>query len=284
MISIIVPIYNKQNAIKRCIDSVCSQSYTDWELLLIDDGSTDNSARAIQPYLEDERIRYLYKENGGVSSARNMGIEKAEGEWIIYIDADDYFLPNALETLLEVVSRHQVLIGVGNFWNEKGQLRQEACWGKDGIVRNNFRAWYFMMCMPRAGAAIFNASILKKHLFDVDLTRYEDAKSLFNILREYKVGYTSQKVMVYSLDDLGLSKPVIDISKDYIFSLDFEGKSFWERMLLAHLLNQGFRLYPNHRFYLCKKYASVLYFSFAEFFIDIMCRIRLKLIRCKVNS
>ena len=114
MISVVVPVYNKQNSIKRCIESVLKQSYINWELLLIDDGSTDNSAKIIQPYLKDDRIHYYHKENGGVSSARNMGIRKAKGEWIIFLDSDDYFLPNALNSLLQTAEPNHVLISAGN--------------------------------------------------------------------------------------------------------------------------------------------------------------------------
>lgn len=247
MISIIVPIYNKQKTIKRCIDSICAQTYTNWELLLIDDGSIDNSSKIIQPYLKDTRIHYHYKTNGGVSSARNLGIKLAQGEWITYIDADDYFLTDALQSLLERISKNKTKICVGNFWIEKGNKREMACKGKERIVKNNFRSWYFRTCFPRAGTTLYYNTILKEHLFDESLSRYEDAKSLFEILREYKITYTTQCVMVYSLDDLGASKPVKDISKDYIFSMDFHNKSFWEKIVLANLLNQGLRTYPDKK-------------------------------------
>lgn len=264
MISIIVPIYNKQNTIKRCIDSICAQSYTDWELLLIDDGSIDNSSKIIQPYLTDTRIHYHYKTNGGVSSARNLGIKLAQGEWVIYIDADDYFLTDALQTLLEKVSKNETKICVGNFWIEKENKREVACKGKERIVKNNFRSWYFRTCFPRAGTTLYHKSILKKYLFDESLSRYEDAKSLFEILREYKITYITQCVMVYSQDDLGASKPVKDISKDYIFSMNFHNKSFWEKLVLANLFNQGLRTYPNKRKLLYSRYSLYIGLAIIE--------------------
>lgn len=90
-VSIIVPIYNAEQYVARCIDSIIAQSYTDWELLLIDDGSTDNSASVCVKYAEnDNRIRLIRKPNGGVSSARNLGLDNAEGDWIMFVDADDW--------------------------------------------------------------------------------------------------------------------------------------------------------------------------------------------------
>lgn len=100
MISIIVPVYKVESYIHRCIDSILAQSYTDFELLLIDDGSPDNCGAICDEYaVRDSRIRVFHKENGGVSSARNLGIEYAKGEWITFIDSDDYVHEDYLASL-----------------------------------------------------------------------------------------------------------------------------------------------------------------------------------------
>lgn len=89
-ISVIVPVYNAEKYLHKCIDSILAQTFTDFELLLINDGSKDNSGKICDEYGEkDKRIRVFHKENGGVSSARNMGLDNAIGEWIYFIDADD---------------------------------------------------------------------------------------------------------------------------------------------------------------------------------------------------
>ena len=90
-VSIIVPVYNVEKYLQRCIESILTQTETDFELLLIDDGSKDKSGLICDEYAQkDKRVNVIHKENGGVSSARNLGIEKANGEWICFIDADDY--------------------------------------------------------------------------------------------------------------------------------------------------------------------------------------------------
>lgn len=97
LISIIVPVYNSEKYINKCIDSILNQTYTNWELLLINDGSTDKSLKICQEYsLNDTRIKVYDKINGGVSSARNLGIENAQGEWITFIDSDDWVENNYL--------------------------------------------------------------------------------------------------------------------------------------------------------------------------------------------
>lgn len=90
-ISVIVPVYNTEKYLHRCIDSILAQTYTDFELLLIDDGSTDSSGAICDEYaLKDSRVRVFHKANGGVSSARNMGLDNAQGEWITFVDSDDW--------------------------------------------------------------------------------------------------------------------------------------------------------------------------------------------------
>lgn len=90
-ISIIVPIYNAENYLKSCLDSVLSQTFKDFEVLMVNDGSTDSSATLCQAYAErDSRFRYFEKENGGLSDARNYGLDRAQGAYITFLDADDF--------------------------------------------------------------------------------------------------------------------------------------------------------------------------------------------------
>lgn len=105
-ISIIVPIYQAEDFVERCVQSVLNQTMTDWELLLIDDGSRDNSAEICQAFADkDSRIRYFHKKNGGVSTARNYGLREATGETIAFLDADDLYHPAYLETLWNLRSQ-----------------------------------------------------------------------------------------------------------------------------------------------------------------------------------
>lgn len=112
MISIIVPIYKAEKYIHRCIDSILAQSYTDFELLLIDDGSPDNCGAICDEYAaKDSRVRVFHKANGGVSTARNYGVEKSLGQWITFVDSDDYVHPDFLSSLY---SRHDADFIVGS--------------------------------------------------------------------------------------------------------------------------------------------------------------------------
>ena len=91
LISVIVPVYNAENTLRQCVDSILSQKYKDYELILVDDGSKDGSLSICDEYaLKDSRVKVFHKPNGGVSSARNLGLDHAQGKWIAFIDSDDY--------------------------------------------------------------------------------------------------------------------------------------------------------------------------------------------------
>ena len=101
-VSVIIPVYNASHYLSHCIDSILSQSLIDFELLLVDDGSIDGSDKICNEYaIKDSRIRVFHKENGGVSSARNLGLENADGDWVVFIDSDDWISENMLMDMYE---------------------------------------------------------------------------------------------------------------------------------------------------------------------------------------
>lgn len=102
MISIIIPVYNVSAYLPKCVESVLSQTFKDFEIILVNDGSKDNCGILCDEYSKkDPRIKVIHKENGGLSDARNVGTSQATGDWIFYLDSDDWIVPNALETLLQ---------------------------------------------------------------------------------------------------------------------------------------------------------------------------------------
>ena len=113
-LSFIVPVYNVEKYLLKCVDSLLAQDYDDYEIILVDDGSTDDSWQIIQEYvsrfrgLEDERIRGIHQENAGLSAARNAGWKAAKGEYVCFLDSDDYWEPNVLEGLLAQIKRDKL--------------------------------------------------------------------------------------------------------------------------------------------------------------------------------
>lgn len=111
-LSIIIPVYDAEDYLDRCINSVLGQDFASYEVILVDDGSTDSSGMICDRYSStDARFRTLHKKNGGVSSARNAGLNIAKGEYIMFLDSDDQLLPSALEDMMDAVAGEDMLIG-----------------------------------------------------------------------------------------------------------------------------------------------------------------------------
>lgn len=109
MISVIIPVYNSEKTLTRCVESLLCQSFSNYELIIVNDGSTDASSEIINQYAEkDARVIEITKDNGGVSSARNMGIEVSRGEFICFVDSDDYVAPSYLEDLYNCIIDNEV--------------------------------------------------------------------------------------------------------------------------------------------------------------------------------
>lgn len=120
MVSVIVPVFNVKPYLAECLDSIIHQTYTDLQIILIDDGSTDGSGAVCDAYAaKDARIRVVHQENRGLSAARNRGIELATGEYLNFVDSDDYLLPDCIETLLKLCIEHDADMSICTYLDLK---------------------------------------------------------------------------------------------------------------------------------------------------------------------
>lgn len=121
IISVIVPVYQVEPWLCQCVESVLEQTFADFELILIDDGSPDSCGAICDEYAEkDSRVRVIHQENAGLGKARNVGMDQAVGKYLIFLDSDDYWLPATLETLYAEAERNQtqvLLFGAKRFWD-----------------------------------------------------------------------------------------------------------------------------------------------------------------------
>ena len=176
LVSLIVPVYKAEATLKRCVDSIINQTIRDWELLLIDDGSPDSSGDLCETYASiDKRIAVIHKKNGGVSSARNIGLDNAKGHYISFIDADDYIAVDFLEKMLEYTPTDMVICGFEN--NRNHSFRPDfktINLSQDKEELNNlFRIPYYL---DTPWCKLFKSSIINKHTlrFDRDVKLTED--------------------------------------------------------------------------------------------------------------
>lgn len=114
-ISVIIPVYGVEKYIRQCLESVIKQTYKNLEIIVVNDGTKDNSMKIVEEYLVDERIKVINKENGGISSARNRGIEEATGEYVSFVDSDDWLEIDLYERIVQILEGNKVDIIVFNY-------------------------------------------------------------------------------------------------------------------------------------------------------------------------
>ena len=160
-VSVIIATYNNAHYILEAIASIFNQTYRSYEIIVIDDGSTDNTRQVLEPYLD--KIRYLYQENKGVSHARNLGLEMARGEFISFLDADDFFLPDKLAKQVAVFDAHPSLGIVHSGWrlvNEKGEkISDIEFWHWYGSLELDLETW--VVWKPVTISMMFRKSWIK---------------------------------------------------------------------------------------------------------------------------
>ena len=125
--SIIIPVYNVEPYLRECLASVLQQSFADWEAICVNDGSTDNSAAILEEYgHKDGRFKFVNQSNGGLSAARNTGLKAAEGDYVLFLDSDDWLEPRALETISESLAGEDMLCFSGRRYFEEERQYREA--------------------------------------------------------------------------------------------------------------------------------------------------------------
>lgn len=177
LVSIIIPVYNLENYIENCLSSVMNQSYKELEILCIDDGSTDRSAERIKCLAEqDSRIKYLYRENAGVSAARNKGLDEASGDYVMFVDGDDYIHYQAVEILLDEATRSDCDMVCANYMytsklNEKMMPITDVN-AREISVEDIFKSSDSLY--KTACSKIIKTSVAKKAAFPLGITNGED--------------------------------------------------------------------------------------------------------------
>lgn len=184
-ISVIVPIYNTEKYLHRCIDSILTQTFNDLELLLIDDGSIDKSGVICDEYAKkDTRIRVFHKENGGVSSARNLGLDNAKGEWITFVDSDDWIENDAYNSIAmyndkEIIINSFLMYYEGKYYKE-GDISLCVSSKKQ---KDDFLAKYLHTgLLTTVCSKIYKRDIIGSIRFDKDVIVGEDTLFFLNVI------------------------------------------------------------------------------------------------------
>jgi len=183
LISVIVPVYNVEKYIRKCIDSIIGQTYKNLEIIVVDDGSLDESGKICDEYAKkDNRIKVIHKENSGVSSARNIGIENSTGKWIAFVDSDDWIEKKYFEELLKVAVENDAEVVLCGY-NRITVNKIEKIYNSGELIEDTSREFLIKTLNPQTGYGfchmkLYKKSIIKNNLFDITLKVGEDA--LFN--------------------------------------------------------------------------------------------------------
>ena len=245
--SVVIPLYNKEPYIKDCLDSIMSQTFSDFEVVIVDDGSTDNSVDLVKRLYPSDKVRIIQKINGGPSSARNKGVQEAKGEWIVFLDADDLFLPNALENFNKlIIENGNIDFFVCNYYiaiNNVARLFTNK--RNDGLVKNPFYLEAKRELTDRPGSSVIKRELLISYPFNEKLRRYEDAECQYDMMRSNLIYQCSIPVMISVRDAGSASLFRKDINEDFVGHLVFEGKSYWEQVTLYLLALECKEGYPD---------------------------------------
>lgn len=232
LISVIVPIYNVQPYLNRCIDSLLNQTHKNLDIILVNDGSTDCCGEICDEYVKkDTRVKVIHKKNGGLSSARNAGLKLATGDYIGFVDSDDYIENDMYENLIEAClsNKCQVSSILAERVDQHGNI-------KDSVVLNNNEMFmpvkeYLKDILLHIGSVsvctkLFNKSILEGVLFD-ESKRNEDLLFMLEIIERISGIQNSNQIGYYytiregSISNQGFSKTIIDMVDNSIYTLNF---------------------------------------------------------------
>ena len=189
LISIIVPVYNCEEYIEKCIDSILHQTYQNFEVIVINDGSKDNTLEKLKKYINKNKITIISIENNGVSNARNLGIKNSKGDYICFIDSDDWVEKEYLECFVRNITDKKELIIQDILQNGKPKYNYKL----ESINLFSDTETLFTKCNPLANGApyskLFNLNIINSHniLFDTNLSYGEDLVFLITYLKHIEM-------------------------------------------------------------------------------------------------
>ncbi len=204
-VSVIIPTYNRVQFITQAIDSVLSQTYQNFEIFVVDDGSTDNTKQALAPY--KDKILYIYQENQGAAAARNTGINYAKGKYIAFLDSDDLWFPQKLEKQVEILDKNQDISVVYSNIIKIDENNKIIGRGSKG---NRFLSGYIFheVLLRKAACAFLQTMLVRKKCFeevgylDRELIVAEDRDMIVRLAKSYKMHGITEPLTKFRLHDL----------------------------------------------------------------------------------
>lgn len=235
-ISIIVPVYNVEEYLENCINSILNQTFKDFELILVNDGSTDNSLKICKYYKNiDNRIGIINKENGGLSSARNAGLDIAKGEYIGFVDSDDYIHPQMYEVLYDQIINNLAYIAMCEFKKvpefKKKELSDKITLNQKSEILNNKEAVFKLGESGSVAYIVAWNKLYKKNLFNN--IRFKEGIIHRLLYQVNKLVYIKEKLYFYLQREGSIMDKRLSInSADYLLACFDRVRFFYEKNLI----------------------------------------------------
>ena len=283
--SVVIPSYNKRNTLRECVESVLNQSYSDFEILIVDDGSTDDSLEVARG-INDARVRLIEKENGGVSSARNLGIKMSKNPWIAFLDGDDVWDKNHLQTIVDLAkSEPLAMVFSTSFerFSSKESIEEKFLSFKRDfnhyLVEDLFESWLRRKGVICSSSAVVHKSCFAKvGMFNQNLVRGEDTDLWIRLFKNFTIARTDVVTALYRLDSVDGNASLRKNSVRRFEVFYFKPKWFkWssESRYYFHVIWGHFKMFVARKewknlFLLCSKYhfglVVILFERFARIF------------------
>jgi glycosyltransferase involved in cell wall biosynthesis len=218
--SIILPTFNRAHFLPKAIESVLTQTFEDWELVIVDDGSTDTTKEVVLAY-QDPRIVYIYQENQERSAARNHGISKARGEYICFLDSDDYFLDQKLEFLHRSINQKKTTLV---FFYDDLYFEFNGKRSKNGSIEmdTNETKFEFLLKNPIFSQQVCcRSTLIKKHTYNVNLRIGEDVELWLRLATETEFEYIpSYQTVIVEHEDRSVNLKKFNAAKEQLKQLE----------------------------------------------------------------
>lgn len=220
LVSVIVPAHNASKYIVETIESVLSQSFADLELIVVDDGSTDNQFDLIFPFcVRDVRVRYIYQKNGGVSASRNSGFTHSSGKYIAFLDADDVWLPNNLSSKLDKFQQGNfgLVHSDGYLMDEHSELKPGLMSGNEGYLLKEMLEWKRTQIPGPSSILVKREVLCSAGLFDSGLSTSADHDFFLRVASNYAIGRVDYPTWKYRLHKNNMHKNIRLMEKDVLY-------------------------------------------------------------------
>lgn len=248
MFSVVIPLYNKELSVGNTINSVLNQTFKEFEVIIVNDGSTDNSLEIVQQF-KDDRIRIIDKPNGGVSSARNRGIKEAKYEWIAFLDADDLWEDNHLQILNDMIAdycQYKVFCTSYIRSNQNFPSNQEY---NTVVIEDYFKEAIKNQFFCTIVTCIHNSVFNDVGVFNMKLNRGEDLELWTRIGRKYTFVQSKVVTAIYRIEAENRSDIInYNIKKSFLSTIDVsKSQGLSEKKYLKVLLTNAFKRFLKNR-------------------------------------